>query len=204
LPISGFLPVRPPPADGSGKHNRLHDPAVKGVRKMAVLKLLMRVINKFNEYVAKAFSFLIFLLIVTLTYEVIARYGFGKPTQWSFDATYFISSLVLVFGLAYTWQINGHVSVDLITIKLPPRVNAALKVFFILSLFFVCWLNIFRVMIPHLQSSWALQERSMTGFMPPIYPYKTWIFAGVIMLVLQGIVEMIKQLHVLITGDEPR
>ena len=171
---------------------------------MAVLKLLMRVINKFNEIVAKAFAFLIFVLILTLTYEVIARYGFGRPTQWSFDVTYFISSLVLVLGLAYTWQIGGHVSVDLITVKLPRRVTAALKVVFILSLFFLCWFNIFRVMIPHLQSSWALKERSMTGFMPPIYPYKTWIFAGVVMLVLQGIVEMIKELHVLITGDEPR
>jgi TRAP-type mannitol/chloroaromatic compound transport system permease small subunit len=40
--------------------------------------------------------------------------------------------------------------------------------------------------------------------MPPIFPYKTWIFAGVGMLLLQGIVEVIKALHVLITGEEPR
>jgi TRAP-type mannitol/chloroaromatic compound transport system permease small subunit len=171
---------------------------------MAVIKLLMKVIQKFNELVAKSFSFLIFLLILTLTYEVVARYGFGRPTQWSFDATYFISSLVLVLGLAYTWQIGGHVSVDLISVKLPRRVNAALTVIFILGLFFLCWFNIFRVMIPHLQSSWAVKERSMTGFMPPIFPYKTWIFAGVGMLLLQGIVEVIKALHVLITGEEPR
>lgn len=169
---------------------------------MTALKMLMTVINVINEKIAKAFSFLIFLLVLTLTYEVVARYGFNKPTQWSFDATYFISSLILVLGLAYTWQIGGHVSVDLITTKLPRRVNAALKVFFILTLFFLCWLNIFRVMIPHLQSSWMLKERSMTGFMPPIYPYKTWIFAGIGLLVLQGIVELIKETYALITGRE--
>lgn len=171
---------------------------------MTALKLLIKVINVINEKIAKAFSFLIFLLVLTLTYEVVARYAFNKPTQWSFDATYFISSLILVLGLAYTWQIGGHVSVDLITTKLPRRVNAALKVLFIITLFFLCWFNIFRVMLPHLQSAWALKERSMTGFMPPIYPYKTWIFAGVALLVLQGVVEIIKELHVLITGDEPR
>ena len=171
---------------------------------MAALKLLMKIINTFKEKIAKAFSFLIFLLITTLTYEVIARYGFNKPTQWSFDATYFISSIILVFGLAYTWQVGGHVSVDLITIKLPRRANAALRVFFILALFFFCWFNIVRVMIPHLQNSLMLKERSMTGFMPPIYPYKLWIFAGVAMLVLQGVVEFIKELCVLITGEEPR
>jgi len=171
---------------------------------MAALKLVMKAINTINEKIAKAFSFLIFLLIATLTYEVIARYGFNKPTQWSFDATYFISSLILVLGLAYTWQIGGHVSVDLITGTLPRRVNAAIRVVFIAGLFYLCWSNIFRVMIPHLQSSWFLKERSMTGFMPPIYPYKTWIFVGVAMLLLQGIVEFFKELHVLITGDEPR
>lgn len=171
---------------------------------MVALKLVMKAINTINEKIAKAFSFLIFLLIATLTYEVIARYGFNKPTQWSFDATYFISSLILVLGLAYTWQIGGHVSVDLITGTLPRRVNAAIRVIFIAGLFYLCWSNIFRVMIPHLQSSWFLKERSMTGFMPPIYPYKTWIFVGVAMLLLQGIVEFLKELHVLITGDEPR
>lgn len=171
---------------------------------MVALKGLMKAVNKCNEYIAKGFSFLIFLLILTLSYEVVARYAFNQPTQWSFDATYFLSSLVLVLGMAYTWQIDGHVSVDLISNKLPRRVNAAFKVVFILGLFYLCWFQIFRVMLPHLQSSWALKERSMTGFMPPIYPYKTWIFAGVVLLLLQGVVEIIKALHVLITGEEPR
>jgi len=171
---------------------------------MAALKLLIKVIDTFNEKIAKTFSFFIFLLIATLTYEVIARYGFDSPTQWSFDATYFICSLILVLGLAYTWQIGGHVSVDLITIKLSRRANAALRVFFIVTLFFFCWFNIFRVMIPHLQNSWMLKERSMTGFMPPIYPYKIWIFGGVAMLVMQGVVEFLKELYVLITGEELR
>lgn len=171
---------------------------------MVALKGLMKAVNKCNEYIAKGFSFLIFLLILTLSYEVVARYAFNQPTQWSFDATYFLSSLVLVLGMAYTWQIDGHVSVDLISNKLPRRVNAAFRVVFILGLFYLCWFQIFRVMLPHLQSSWALKERSMTGFMPPIYPYKTWIFAGVVLLLLQGVVEIIKELHVLITGEEPR
>lgn len=170
---------------------------------MAAMKWVLQAINTINEKIAKTFAFLIFLLITTLTYEVIARYGFNRPTQWSYDATYFISSLILVLGLAYTWQIGGHVSVDLITAHLPRRVNAAIKVIFIAGLFYLCWSNIFRVMIPHLQSSWMLKERSMTGFMPPIYPYKTWIFVGVGLLLLQGIVEFFKELQVLIRGDKP-
>lgn len=164
--------------------------------------MLIRAINATTAAIARTFSYLIFLLILTLTYEVVARYGFNAPTQWSFDATYFISSLILILGMAYTWQQKGHVSVDLISSRMPRRVTAGLQVFFIITLFFLCWFNIARVMIPHLQMSWALKERSMTGFMPPIYPYKTWIFVGIALLLLQGIVEFIKELRVLLTGKE--
>lgn len=169
---------------------------------MGFIKLLVRIINAVTAAIARTMSYLIFLLILTLTYEVVARYGFNAPTQWSFDATYFLASLILILGMAYTWQEKGHVSVDLISARLPRRVNAGIQAVFIIGLFFFCWFNIFQVMLPHLQSSWALKERSMTGFMPPIYPYKTWIFVGVILLLLQGIVEFIKEVRVLLTGDE--
>ncbi len=174
----------------------------KGGIQLGLIKLLIRIINAITAQIARSMSYLIFLLILTLTYEVVARYGFNAPTQWSYDATYFLASLILVLGMAYTWQDKGHVAVDLISSRLPRRVHAGLQVFFILILFFFCWFNIFRVMLPHLQSSWALKERSMTGFMPPIYPYKTWIFGGVVLLLLQGVVEFIKELRVLLTGDE--
>lgn len=169
---------------------------------MAFLKLLIKVINFTTATIAQVASYIIFLLILTLTYEVAARYGFNAPTQWSYDLTYFLASIILIFGMAYTWQEKGHVAVDLISSMLPRRVTAAIHVFFILVLFFFCWFNILRAMLPHLQSSWALKERSMTGYMPIVYPYKTWISAGVLLLLLQGVVEFIKELRVLLTGDE--
>jgi TRAP-type mannitol/chloroaromatic compound transport system permease small subunit len=163
---------------------------------LIVINLLTRVIDAISATIARWASLLILLLIMTLTYEVVVRYGFNAPTQWSYDATYFISSLFLILGMAYTWQQDGHVSVDLISSKIPRRVNAGLQAFLMIVLFFFCWFNIFRVMIPHLQSSWLLKERSMTGFMPPVYPYKTWIFFGVALLVLQGVVQFIKEMKV--------
>lgn len=174
----------------------------KGGTQLTFLKLLIKVINFTTAIIAKTASFIIFLLILTLTYEVVSRYGFNAPTQWSYDLTYFLASLILILGMAYTWQEKGHVAVDLISSMLPRRVTAAIHVFFILVLFFFCWFNILRAMLPHLQSSWALKERSMTGYMPIVYPYKTWISVGVLLLLLQGVVEFIKELRVLLTGDE--
>lgn len=166
------------------------------------MKTIVRVIEKMNYYITRAFSYLTFILILTLTYEVCVRYGFGSPTQWSFDVTYFTSSLFLALGLAYTWAIGGHVSVDLITAKLPKRVSAAIFVVFMLALFFTAWGNIINVMIPHVAYAWKIKEASTIGSLPPIYPFKTWILVGVILLFVQGIAELLKQLHIVITGKE--
>jgi TRAP-type mannitol/chloroaromatic compound transport system permease small subunit len=46
--------------------------------------------------------------------------------------------------------------------------------------------------------SWALQERSTIGAMPPVYPYKTWIFVGVALLLLQGVSQLLKEIQVVL------
>lgn len=163
---------------------------------------MMKIINTLNEKIARLVSYCIILLVLTLCYEVVARYAFGAPTQWSFDATYFLCSMAMMLAMAYTWQVNGHVSVDIIYSKFPVKVQALLNVVFMLTLFFLCWIAILWVMTPNLLNSWTILERSTTGFMPPIYPYKTWIFIGTLMLVLQGVVVFIKELYRLINGKE--
>lgn len=163
---------------------------------------IMKIINIVNEKVARIVSFCIPLLILSLIYEVVARYAFDAPTTWSSDATYFFCSIALVFTLAYTWQVGGHVSVDMLLVKFPVKVQAFLNVFFMLTMFFVCWIMIVGVMVPDAIESWRILERSTIGYFPPIYPYKTWLLLGTIMLVFQGVNVFIKELYRLINGKE--
>ncbi len=174
---------------------------LKGVV-MNIIKAIIKFIHKMNEKIAKLFSYCIVLLILALCYEVVARYVFNAPTTWSFDATYFFCSAAMIFGMAYCWQLGGHVKVDIFSVKLPRRVNAALQCIFMVVLFFVCWINILHSMFLDVIKSWSILERATVGFMPPIYPYKTWIMLGVFLLVLEGIVIFIKELYVLIKGEE--
>lgn len=169
---------------------------------MDKLRAIIRFVHKLNERIAKLFSYLIILLILTLCYEVVARYVFGAPTTWSFDATYFFASAAIIFGLAYCWQLDGHVKVDIYSVKLPRRVNAAIQCFFLATLFLVAWINILHSMFGDVVKSWSILERATVGFMPPIYPYKTWILLGTLLLTLEGLVVFIKQLYEAVTGKE--
>jgi TRAP-type mannitol/chloroaromatic compound transport system permease small subunit len=128
---------------------------------------------------------------------------FGSPTQWSYDISYFFGSMTLMLGLAYTLKVKGHVSIDIIYNRFSPRVQALLYVIFALFLFFPLWILMVQAMIPHMLFAWASQEKSWVGtWQPIIYPFKTWITVGVIMLLLQGIAEFIRDLYVLVTGGE--
>jgi TRAP-type mannitol/chloroaromatic compound transport system permease small subunit len=73
-----------------------------------------------------------------------------------------------------------------------------LTIVFIMGLFFLAWTNIGRVMYNDMIRSWILQERSTIGSMPPAYPYKTWIFVGVLLLLLQGVSQLLKEFLVLL------
>ena len=140
---------------------------------MKTVIAFMKIVDVINEKIAKIASYFLILLILSLVYEVFARYAFNAPTVWSSDATYFLCSIALIFAMAYTWQTGGHVSVDMILVKFSVKAQAFLNVFFMLTLFFVCWFLIIGAMIPHVIESWRILERSSIGYFPPIYPYKT-------------------------------
>jgi TRAP-type mannitol/chloroaromatic compound transport system permease small subunit len=169
---------------------------------MKTVIAMMRIIDTVNERIAKIASYCLILLILSLVYEVFARYAFNAPTTWSSDATYFLCSIAIIFAMAYTWQTGGHVSVDMILVKFPVKGQASLNVFFMVVMFFLCWFMIVGVMVPEVIQSWRILERSSIGYFPPIYPYKTWILIGTLMLVLQGFNVFIKELYRLVKGKE--
>lgn len=170
---------------------------------MQLLKTILGAVDKTNEVLAKTFAWAMFLLVLTMAYEVVARYVFQSPTIWSYDVSYFLCSLALMMGMAYTLKKKGHVNIDIIYGRFSRRNKARIDIFFALLLFFPLWLLMSGVMIEHVQFSWGMRERSWVGsWLPIIYPYKTWVTIGVIMLLLQGTVEFIRDIYVAITGGE--
>ncbi|ADI13336.1 TRAP transporter small permease subunit [Truepera radiovictrix] len=166
---------------------------------MAVLRGLLKGIDALTAAIAKVVAWLLLPLVLFIAYEVLMRYAFNRPTLWVFDMSYFLTSLVVSLGAAYTLQRKGHVSVDVFYERFPERVRAFIDVLFYLLLFFTTWLLIINVMVPHVINSWQRGELAATGiWRPPIYPFKTWILVGVVLLVLQGVAEFIRALFVLL------
>jgi TRAP-type C4-dicarboxylate transport system permease small subunit len=49
------------------------------------------------------------------------RYGLSRPIPGTFELTELLLGAVIFFALPYTGLVDGHVSVDILTARLPPR-----------------------------------------------------------------------------------
>ena len=68
------------------------------------------------------------MMFFTVT-DVCLRYFFNRPFASSFELTEFMMAILVAFGLAYTARLDGHIKVDILTSRLPKRIQAAISSF---------------------------------------------------------------------------
>lgn len=143
-------------------------------------------INSLNEQVGFYSSFLIIPLIGVVVYEVVMRYIFNAPTVWAFEATTFIYGVHYMLGFAYTLKHDGHVAIDVFESRLASKSRTILRIIVSLILFVptVGMLSVWSVI--YAVTSWQNWEKASTSWAPPLYPFKTIMAIGFILLFLQG------------------
>ena len=70
------------------------------------MNTVIRVIDKTNEWVGKAVSFLLIPLVLITAYEVVMRYIVERPTIWSWDLNIQIFAAIIMLGGGYTGRVN--------------------------------------------------------------------------------------------------
>jgi TRAP-type mannitol/chloroaromatic compound transport system permease small subunit len=150
-------------------------------------------IDRISTWIGQAFSVLIVVLTLHVSWEVFSRYALDAPRSWAFDAMIMLYGTLFMMAGAYTLAKNGHVRGDVLYGFFRPRTQASWDlllyiVFFLPGVFALTYAGYY-----YAADSWRIHETSnITAEGPPIYPFKTVIpFAGAILL-LQGIVEIIR------------
>ena len=67
-------------------------------------------------------------LVCGVTFEVVMRYAFNKPTRWVVEFSEYALLYLAFLGGAWVLKEEGHVKVELLIEVLPPRVRATLHV----------------------------------------------------------------------------
>jgi TRAP-type mannitol/chloroaromatic compound transport system permease small subunit len=161
-------------------------------------------VDRVSTWVGQAFAWLILVLTLQVSWEVFSRYVLNKPNAWSFDLMIMMYGTAFMMAGAYTLAKDGHVRGDVLYGFFPPRLQAALDLmlyvlFFIPGIVALVWAG-----YTYASESWAINEHStLTANGPPLYPFKTVIPIAGVLLLAQGLVEIVRCIACLRDGDWP-
>lgn len=165
------------------------------------IQSIIHTIDGIGEWSGKIVGWLILPLILGLTYEVIARYGFNSPTVWAYDLAYMLYGTLFMLGAAYTLRHNGHIRTDMLYERWSPKKQGWINVISYLFLFFPGMIFFLISGTSAAIHSWSILEKSdLSPWRPPLYPFKTVIPLTAFLLILQGIAEFFKSLHAALKG----
>lgn len=81
----------------------------------------MRALHWINRRATWLSGAILLLLLVTILYEIVARYAFNHAVMWAFDLTSYGLLFVVFLAAAYTLQRDGHIRLDFVLVRLAPR-----------------------------------------------------------------------------------
>ncbi|MEX0732196.1 MAG: TRAP transporter small permease subunit [Aquisalimonadaceae bacterium] len=171
---------------------------------LSVLMRFIRFIDAVSTFAGRTSSWLILVLTLIISFEVVSRYVFGWPHDWVFDTSYMLFGAVLLLSGAYALATDSHVRGDLLYSAFPPRMQASVDLSLYLLFFVPGVIALLVAGYWFAAESWAIRESSsLTPDGPPIYPLKMVIPVAGALLVAQGLAEMIRAGICLVTGTWP-
>ncbi len=168
------------------------------------MQKILLFVDKLSTFVGHAFSWLIVVLTVLMTWEVLSRRFFDAPHAWTFDAQIQLYGVLFMMSCAYTLAKSGHVRGDVLYGFFAPRVQAGLDLtlyllFFLPGITALVWAG-----YNYAGESWAIGERSnIMSNGPPIYTFKTFIPLAGGLLLVQGLAEIVRCVLCLKRGEWP-
>lgn len=147
-------------------------------------------------------SWLIIPMVFALVYEVIARYFFNAPTIWAYDVTFITYGTFFMLGAAYTLQRNGHIRTDSFYSYWSVQRQGMVDTICYLVFFFPPLLIFLFVTWDYFLVSYMRDERSVTSpWLPPIWPLKAVLPLSCLLLLTQGVAELLRSVHAWRTGE---
>ncbi len=156
-------------------------------------------IDTLNGWLGRLLCWLTLAMVLIGAYNAIARYlgrslGLNLSSNAYLEFQWYLFSILFLLGSAYTLRQNAHVRVDVLFGRLSERaqawVNLAGTILFLIPfcvvMLWVSW--------PPVRNSWQILEMSPDPGGLPRYPIKTVIPIAFLLILAQGISELIKHI----------
>jgi len=163
------------------------------------MKRLLKIIDRISDWSGRLFSYLLWPGVAVLVYEVVARYVFNAPTIWAHGMTQRIFAVYYFICGAYISLTRSHINMDIVYNRFAPRKRAILDIISFCFFFIFCgvllwygsryaWVSLIRL------------EPCNTPFRAPLYPIKLMIPIGALLIILQELAQLWRNIYLAITG----
>ena len=150
-------------------------------------------VDALTRFFGKAIAWLILPMVLSLVWEVVARYFFDAPTIWAYDMTFMLYGTFFMVGSAWTLQRGGHIRTDVYYMKWSKRTQARVDLACYLVLFFPAMAVFGWLGWEYFWKSFQQNERIVTSpWLPIVWPFKFTMPLAAALLLLQGVAECIR------------
>ena len=168
---------------------------------MKMIKRIVHGIETLSIWTGKISSWALVILMLLITYEVVMRYVFVKPTVWGYELSLMFGGSILLM-LAYVQQQDANIRVEILYEKVSPRGKALLNIFGTVVFALPCFAYVIVEAYRYMVNSFVTNEKMAESFWyPPAAPFRTIIFIALCLATLQFIATLIRDLHTLIKTE---
>ena len=189
----------------------------------SAMRAYIRAVDAMNRAIGRVAMYLIFVLMGVLIWSSLSKTVFS-PSLWTLETAQFVMVAYFVLGGPYSIQMGSNVRMDLFYGDWSPRTKAmvdAVTIFFLLFYLGVLFTGAvsstayalgYFGMEPFaffgdlavtlvtegpagVEDKLGFLERSATAWRPPLWPIKLVLCAGVLLMILQCVAELFRDLE---------
>ena len=160
-------------------------------------------VSKFSTVLAYLAGASAIAMMVSICYEVIARWLFNAPTIWSFEISGYLLVLITFFAASEGLKKGSHVNVDLIVTHLPNRLRFFIHLIFTSLIAFYAFVLVWQSGELALRS-YHLNEHSNTLLGVPMVIPELFVPIGCFILGLQAIIIFSSDIKLLLDKGNPK
>jgi len=150
-----------------------------------------------NTWVGRAAAWLVLAAVVISAGNAISRKLFSLSSNAWLELQWYLFGAVFMLGAAWTLKLNEHVRIDILSSRLSKRARDRLDIVGHLTLLFPFVLLHINTAAPFFLGSYRSGEVSTNAGGLIIWPAKLMVLIGFVLLLLQGVSELIKRIAIL-------
>ena len=158
-----------------------------------VIRLYVRYVDAVNRVLGNIVMYLALVIMGVLLFGSLTRYVFNVPFVWIIEMAQFLMAAYYILGGGYSMQLDAHVRMDVFYDRWKPKTRAFVDS---ITAFFLVFYLTFMVYGGYSSTTYSLKynQTNYSAWAPPMAPIKIIMTVGIVLMLLQAIAILFKDL----------